>query len=54
MCQTKPELPSRKTAAKALLTQAMKDGRLAFYECSRKWMVEDRKKIMSATRATLS
>jgi hypothetical protein len=29
----------------------MKDRRLAFYECSRKWMVEDRKKIMFSNKS---
>jgi hypothetical protein len=46
LCLMKQKLPSRKMAPKPLLTQAMKDKRLAFCKRYRNWTVEDWKKVM--------
>ncbi len=46
ICLAKLKLPSRKMAPKPLLTQAMKDTRVAFCNCYRNWTMEDWKKVM--------
>ena len=46
MCLDRLKLPSRKMAAKPLITQAMKDKRLAFAQRYGGWTEEDWKKVM--------
>ena len=46
MCLEKLKLPSRKMAAKPLITQAMKDKWLAFAQRYGGWGIEDWKKVM--------
>ena len=46
ICLERLQLPSRKMAAKPLLTQTMKDKRLAFAHAYRHWTAEDWKLVM--------
>ena len=51
MCLEKLKLPSRKMAAKPLITQAMKDKWLAFAQCYGGWGIEDWKKVMFSDKS---
>ncbi len=46
LCAKNLNLPSRKMAAKPLLTQAMREKQLAFCQHYRNWTVDDWKKVM--------